>query len=60
MRGGSLTCYQTPLVTTQEGKGLTEELIKLAGPLIVQQAQAGLQDIQPGQSLGIFLGIFIY
>ena len=48
MRGGSLTCYHTPVVTTQEGKGLAEELIKLAGPLIVQQAQAGLQDIQRG------------
>ena len=51
MRGGSLTRYHTPVVTTQEGKGLAEELIKLAGPLIVQQAQAGLQDIQRGQSL---------
>ena len=51
MRGGSLTRYHTPVVTTQEGKGLTEELIKLAGPLIVQQAQAGPQDIQRGRSL---------
>ena len=51
MRRGSLTCYHTPVVTTQEGKGLAEELIKLAGPLIVQQAQAGLQDIQRGKSL---------
>ena len=51
MRGGSLTHYHTPLVTTQKGKGLAEDLIKLAGPLIVQQSQAGLQDIQRGQSL---------
>lgn len=51
MRGGSLTRYHTPVVTTQEGKGLTEDLIKIAGRLIVQQAQAGLQDIQRGQSL---------
>ena len=51
MRGGSLTRYHTPVVTTQEGKGLAEDLIKLAGPLIVQQAQAGLQDIQQGMSL---------
>ena len=50
MRGGSLTRYHTPVVTQQEGKGLAEELIKLAGPLIVQQAQAGLQDIQRGKS----------
>jgi len=45
MRGGSLTRYYTPVVMTQKGKGLAEELIKIAGPLIVQQAQAGLQDI---------------
>ena len=51
MRAESLTRYHTPAVTTQEGKGLPEELIKLAGPLIVQQAQAGLQDIQREQSL---------
>ena len=51
MRGGSLTRYHTPVVTTQEGKGLAEDLIKLAGPLIVQQAQAGLQDIESGLSL---------
>ena len=50
MRGGSLTRYHTPVVTSQEGKGLAEDLIKLAGPLIVQQAQAGLRDIQRGKS----------
>ena len=50
MRGGSLTRYHTPVITQQKGKGLAEELIKLAGPLIVQQAQAGLQDIQRGKS----------
>ena len=51
MRGGSLTRYHTPVVTTQERKGLAEDLIKTAGPLIVQQAQAGLQDIQRRQTL---------
>ena len=51
MRGGSLTRYHTPVVTKQEDKGLDEELIKLAGPLIVQKAQAGLRDIQRGKSL---------
>ena len=50
MRGGSLTRYHTPVLTTQKGDGLTEDLIKLAGPLILQQAQAGLQDIQQGKS----------
>ena len=38
------------MVTKQEGKDLDGDLIKLAGPLIVQQAQAGLQDIQRGRS----------
>ena len=51
MRGGSLTRYHTPVFTKQEGKGLAEGLIKLAGPMIVQQAQAGLQDIQRGKSV---------
>ncbi|XP_073240494.1 uncharacterized protein [Porites lutea] len=50
MRGGSLTRYHTPVVTSQEGRGLTEDLIKLAGPLVLQQAQAGLRDIQRGKS----------
>ena len=50
MRGGSLTRYHTPVVTKQDGRGLTEDLIKIAGPLIVQQAQAGLRDIQGGKS----------
>ena len=50
MRGGSLTRYHTPVLTPQEGRGLDEELIKIAGPLIVQQAQAGLRDIQRGKS----------
>ena len=50
MRGGSLTRYHTPVVTKQDGRGLNEELIKIAGPLVVQQAQAGLRDIQRGKS----------
>ena len=52
MRGGSLTRYRTPVVTRkQDGGALAEELIKIAGPLILQQAQAGLQDIKAGRSL---------
>ena len=50
MRGGSLTRYHTPVVTQQDCQGLAEDLIKLAGPLVLQQAQAGLQDIQRGKS----------
>ena len=51
MRGGSLTRYHTPVLTKQDGQGLNEDLIKIVGPLIVKQAQAGLQDIQRGRSL---------
>ena len=51
MCGGSLTRYHTPVVTSQKGEGLAEQLIQLAGPLVVQQAQAGLQDIQRGKSV---------
>ena len=52
MRGGSLTRYHTPVVTRkQDGGALAEELIKIAGPMILQQAQAGLQDIKAGRSL---------
>ena len=51
MRGGRLKRYHTPVVTPREGKVLAEELIKIAGPLIVQQAQAGLQHMQRGHSL---------
>ena len=50
MLGGSLTRYHTPVLTKQDGQGLTEDLIKLAGHLVLQQAQAGLQDIQRGMS----------
>ena len=50
MRGGSLTRYHTPVLTSQEGRGLAEDLIKLAGPMVLQQAQAGLRDIQRGKS----------
>ena len=49
MRGGSLDRYHTPPLG-QRGEGLAEELIKLTGPLVLQQAQAGLQDIQRGMS----------
>ena len=52
IRGGGLTRCHTPVVTRkQDGGALTEELIKIAGPMILQQAQAGLQDIKAGRSL---------
>lgn len=46
MRGGSLSRYHTP----QVGRGLTEELIKVAGPVILDAGRAGLQSIQGGQT----------
>jgi len=36
MRGGSLKRYHTPVVTSQKGEGLAEELVKIAGPMILQ------------------------
>ena len=56
MRGGSLARYHTPVVTKQEGKGLDEDLIKLAGPLIVQQAQAGLRDNSTRKEFDRYVG----
>ena len=49
-RGGSLTRYYTPAVT-QSGSGIQEELLKIAGPSIVQATQNTLRDVQGGQSV---------
>ena len=51
MRGGSLTRYHTPQLTSQKGAGLTETLMKIAGPSVVKAAQNTLRDIEGGKSL---------
>lgn len=50
MRGGSLTRYYTPHVQQQRGGGLQEQLLKIAGPAIIQAAQSTMKDIQGGKS----------
>ena len=47
MLGGSLTRYHTP---TMQGKGFTQELIKLAGPSVVRSIGHGLQAYEEGAS----------
>lgn len=51
MRGGSLSRYHTPELTQQRGAGLTETLLKIAGPTVVQAAQNTLRDLEGGKSL---------
>lgn len=51
MRGGSLTRYHTPHLTSQKGAGLSEALLKIAGPTLIQAAQNTLRDIEGGKSL---------
>lgn len=51
MRGGSLTRYYTPHLTSQKGAGLSEALLKIAGPTIIQAAQNTLRDVEGGKSL---------
>lgn len=50
MRGGSLKRYHTPELT-QRGAGLAEQLLKIAGPSIIQAAKNTLSDVQQGKSL---------
>lgn len=50
MRGAGLTRYHTPVVT-QGGGGLAEDLLKVAGPSVVQAVQDTVNDVQQGHSL---------
>ena len=50
MRGGALTRYHTPVVT-QRGGALTEDLLKVAGPSVINGMQNTLQDVQQGKSI---------
>ena len=49
MLGGSITRYHTPLVVSQVGSGLAEDLIKLAGPTVVGALERGVEGVQQGQ-----------
>ena len=50
MRGGALTRYHTPVLTQRRG-GLAENLLKVAGPSVVNAMQHTLRDVQQGKSL---------
>ena len=44
MLGGSISRYHTP----QTGSGLDEDLIKVAGPMVVGALQRGVEGVQRG------------
>jgi len=46
MLGGSLSRYYTP--TVQRGGALVEDLIKVAGPMVVDSMGRMVQDVQRG------------
>jgi len=48
-RGGTLNRYHVPIV--QKGGGLAEQLLKIAGPSIVQAAKDTLNDVQSGKTV---------
>jgi len=48
MKGGRLTRYHAP--TVQRGGQLVEDLIKVAGPLVVDSMGRMVQDVQRGVS----------
>ena len=53
MRGGSLTPHYPPAARDQDGDGFTEELIKIAGPAVLEYLQSGLCTTSSGKSLGV-------
>ena len=52
MQGGSLTRYNPPYLHGQQGSGVTEDLIKIASPVLLNALQSGLHAAAGGQSLG--------
>ena len=45
MLGGSISRYHTP----QLGSGIVEDLIKIAGPMVVGALERGVTDVQQGK-----------
>ena len=52
MCGGSLTRYHPLYLRGQQGSGVTEDLIKIASPVLMNAMQSGLQAAASGRSLG--------
>ena len=53
MRGGSLRRYYPPAARGQDGDGFTEELIKIAVPVVLESLQSGLRTASSGKSLSV-------
>ena len=50
MRGGSLTRYYPPYLRFQQGSGLTEDMIRIAAPVVMESMRAGQAAVGQGAS----------
>ena len=50
MRGGSLTRYYPPYLQVQQGSGLTEDMIQIAAPVVMESVRAGQTVVGQGAS----------
>ena len=57
MQGGSLTRYHPLHLRGQQGSGVTEDLIKIASPVLMNAMQSGLQATASGRSLDALGGV---
>ena len=48
MRGGSLNRYHTPVMTRQKGRGVTDDLVKIAGPMVIRELWKGVAEVKKG------------
>ena len=48
MRGGSLNRYHTPVTTQQKGTGFTDDLVKIAGPMVIREVSKGVAEVKKG------------
>ena len=48
MRGGSLNRYHTPVMTRQKGRGVTDDLVKIAGPMVSRELSKGVAEVKKG------------
>ena len=46
MRGGSLNRYHTPVMTRQKGRGVTDDLVKIAGPMVIRELSKGVAEVK--------------
>ena len=53
MRGGSLAQYYPATACSQDGDGFTEELIKIASPVVLESLQSGPRTASSGKSLDV-------